>query len=140
MQVPFGFHLLLLLLAICAQPAAFGEGLPVAVAPTSGERVYKEVCSACHAAGVNHAPRFGDRDRWARLADEGQAIVTAHGWVGVRAMPARGGRPDLTLELFARAVVWMASGAGVRWQNPDAAMMTAIRTEETKRMHKLARH
>ena len=139
-QLLFGFRLLALLPVVFVHPVALGDGPPVAALPKTGEQVYWEVCSACHATGVNHAPRFGDRKRWAQLAEEGQAIVTAHGWVGVRAMPPRGGQPGLTLESFARAVVWMAGGAGIRWQAPDATLMAAIREEENKRMQKLAKH
>ena len=58
----------------------------------SGEHVYKETCHACHANGVDDAPRFGDKAKWGPLIAEGQAIVTAHGWWGVRKMPPRGAR------------------------------------------------
>src|SRR5690606_27939461 len=58
----------------------------------SGEQVYKETCSACHATGVANAPKLGDRNDWAPLIAEGQHVLTAHAWVGVRGMPPRGGR------------------------------------------------
>ena len=54
----------------------------------SGEQVYKEVCGACHTAGVANAPKLGDRKVWEPLISEGQAVLTAHAWVGVRGMPA----------------------------------------------------
>lgn len=114
-----------------SQPAA-----PVA-ALKGGEQVYQEVCAACHAAGVASAPKAGDTESWAKLIAEGQAVVTAHGWVGVRAMPAQGGRADLSLEEFARAVAWMARSAGADWQDPDAALLAKIREEETKRIEAL---
>ncbi len=103
----------------------------------SGEQVYKIVCFACHAAGVANAPKFGDRKLWAPLIKEGQATVTAHGWVGTRAMPPRGGKPDLSLEEFARAAAYMGRSGGANWSDPDAKMLAAIRAEEKKRIAEL---
>lgn len=103
----------------------------------SGEQVYREVCMACHDTGVAGAPKFGNGSDWEKLIAEGQVVVTAHGWVGVRAMPPRGGRPDLTQEEFARAVVWMARSAGADWQDPDAATLHAIHEEAENRREEL---
>lgn len=103
----------------------------------TGERVYREVCSACHATGVANAPKFGDRKAWAPLIKEGQAVLTADAWVGVRGMPPRGGRPDLALEEFGRAVAYMTRAAGSDWKDPDAAMLEKIRAAEKRRIEKL---
>ncbi|BAU47985.1 cytochrome C [Sulfurifustis variabilis] len=103
----------------------------------SGEQVYRETCSACHATGVANAPRLGDRKAWAPLVEEGQAVLTAHAWVGVRAMPPGGGRPDLSLLEFGRAAAYMARAAGERWEDPDAEMLERIREEEEKRVEEL---
>lgn len=103
----------------------------------SGEQVYREVCAACHEAGVNKAPKFGDRKAWGPLIKEGQHVLTAHAWVGVRGMPARGGRPDLTLEEFARGAAHMARAAGGTWKDPDAAMLARIREEEQERIKRM---
>jgi cytochrome c5 len=63
----------------------------------SEEQVYAQVCFACHVTGVENAPKFGDKAAWyPLLLKEGQYVVTAHGWVGQRGMPARGGRADLS--------------------------------------------
>ncbi len=123
-----------------AEPGNAGGAIVVATgkAPLkSGEQVYREVCMACHATGVADAPKFGDDDDWEDLIEEGQARVTAHGWVGMGAMPPRGGRADLTQEEFARAVAWMARHAGGDWSDPDAAMLHAIREEEEDRIEEL---
>lgn len=117
-----------------AQPRTGGE-----FALRSGEQVYREVCMACHATGVAGAPKFGDRASWGPLIEEGQAKVTAHGWVGMGDMPPRGGRPDLGLEAFARAVAWMARSGGAGWQDPDEDMLHAIREEERQRIAELAK-
>ncbi len=103
----------------------------------SGERVYKEVCGACHDTGVANAPKLGDRKAWPPLIAEGQAVLTAHGWVGVRGMPPKSGMPDLPLQEFARAAAFMARAAGGDWQDPDAKMMASIREEEKKRIAEL---
>jgi cytochrome c5 len=107
------------------------------LAADSGEEVYREVCTACHSTKFDKAPQLGDRKAWAPLLKEGQHIVTAHGWVGVRNMPPRGGDNDLELEEFARAVTYMARQAGGGWRDPDDAMLAKIRAEEKKRRAEL---
>ncbi|PKO56284.1 MAG: cytochrome c5 family protein [Betaproteobacteria bacterium HGW-Betaproteobacteria-21] len=105
----------------------------------SGKDVYASVCMHCHGTGVAGAPRLGDREAWHELIDEGQHIVTAHGWVGIRAMPPRGGHADLSLEEFGRAVAYMANSAGGQWPDPsmDAQLMGRIRVEEADRRQAL---
>lgn len=100
----------------------------------SGEQVYKETCFACHSTKVDKAPQFGDKAAWAPLIKEGQHVLTAHAWVGVRNMPPKGGKPDLKQEEFARAVAYMARSAGGTWKDPDAAMMKRIAAEEKARI------
>lgn len=117
-----------------------GLSFPLVVAaqsPKSAEQVYKEVCMVCHATGVANAPKFGDKKMWAPLIAEGQAVLTAHAWVGVRGMPPKGGNPNLSQEEFSRAVAYMARAAGGSWKDPDAKMLTAIKAEEKKRIESL---
>lgn len=102
----------------------------------TGQQVYQKACMACHDSGVAHAPKFRDAKDWAPLIAEGQNIITAHGWVGVRAMPAKGGDPDLTLPEFARAVAYMVREAGTPWRDPDDAMMVRIVDEAETRLDK----
>ncbi|MGH8617627.1 MAG: c-type cytochrome [Burkholderiales bacterium] len=99
----------------------------------SGAQVHKEVCMACHGTGLIGAPKFGDKAAWAPLLAEGQAVLTAHAWVGVRQMPPQGGDSNLTLNEFARATAFMARAAGGDWKDPDAKMLNQIRLEEQKR-------
>jgi cytochrome c5 len=103
----------------------------------SGEQTYKDVCMVCHAAGVANAPKLGDAKAWAPLIKEGQAVLTAHAWVGVRGMPARGGSPNLSQEDFAKAVAYMANSAGGKWKDPDTKLMAAIQAKEKKRIVEL---
>jgi len=120
------------LLVLAANP-----GHAAGVDANSGQQVYNEVCMACHATGVDKAPKFGDRKAWAPLIKEGQHVLTAHAWVGVRAMPPRGGRPDLVLEAFAAATAYMARAAGAAWKDPDERMLARIRSEEKQRIAQL---
>ncbi len=94
---------------------------------------------ACHATGVENAPRLGDRQAWKPLVDEGQDTLTAHAWVDVRGMPARGGQPGLSLEEFARATAYMARAAGGDWPDPDADMLAEIEEEIAERLESLKR-
>ena len=91
----------------------------------------------CHATGVADAPKVGEHEDWEPLIEEGQARVTAHGWVGMGAMPPRGGRSDLRLEEFSRAVAWMARSAGADWQDPDDDLLHEIHEEEEERIEDL---
>lgn len=118
------------LIAITASlttPSAIGQQ------PDPGETTYREICAACHGAGAAKAPQLGNRRHWAPLIREGQAVLTSHAWVGVRGMPARGGRNDLSLDAFSGAVAYMARSAGADWQSPDAAMLRRIEAEVRKR-------
>lgn len=121
-------HLALLLLG-----AGIGGGLSAAELK-SGEQVYKETCFACHATGVAGAPKYADKKVWAPLIKEGQPVLTAHAWVGVRGMPAKGGNANLSLEEFARATAYMARAAGGSWKDPDANILKRIREEEKARI------
>jgi cytochrome c5 len=112
--------------------------LPMAALAQGGEATYKAVCAACHTAGVANAPKLGDAKKWGPLIREGQAVLTAHGYVGIRGMPAKGGKPDLSIEDFADAVVYMVNNSGGKWSSPDPKTLAAIRTEIDKREKAIA--
>jgi len=95
----------------------------------SGESTYKQACVSCHGAGVLNAPKLGDKAKWAPLIAEGQVTLTAHGYVGVRGMPAKGGSPNLSVEGFADALVYMVNNSGGKWTSPDAKTLVAINKE-----------
>lgn len=102
-----------------------------------GENTYKLVCATCHTPGVAGAPKLEDKAKWSTLIKEGQVQITAHGYVGIRGMPAKGGKPDLSIKDFAASVVYMANQAGASWQNPDEAMMKKIDAEIQRRQAQL---
>ena len=95
----------------------------------SGENTYKQVCVSCHGAGVLNAPKFGDKAKWTPLIAEGQVTLTAHAYFGVRAMPPKGGNPNLSIEGFADALVYMVNNSGGNWKSPDAKTIAAINKE-----------
>lgn len=101
-----------------------------------GEETYKAACSNCHATGLNKAPILGDKKQWGKLIKEGQVHITADGYYGVRAMPAKGGKPDLTVSEFASAVVYMANQAGANWKEPNDTMLKDINQRLAKKPSK----
>ena len=115
--------LLCALLALCASSAW----------SATGEDTFKAVCASCHAQNMAGSPQVGDTKAWAKLTKEGQINLTADGYVGVRGMPARGGRSDLSVNDFANAVAYMANHSGSQWQEPDEAMLKKIIARIDKR-------
>jgi cytochrome c5 len=105
------------------QPVArveFGEAATGPRVAKSGEEVYKAVCSACHATGVAGAWKFGDKAAWAPHLKEGLEALAKNAINGIRAMPPRGGNPDLTDLEVTRAVVYMGNAAGASFKEPAA--------------------
>ena len=92
----------------------------------TGEETYNTKCANCHAKGLAGAPQTGDKKAWGKLIKEGQVPLTVDGYKGVRAMPPKGGRPELTVSEFSSAVVFMANQAGANWKDPDEALLKKI--------------
>jgi cytochrome c5 len=80
----------------------------VADVPTTGEQAFTEVCTACHGAGINGAPKVGDRAAWGPRVAQGKEVLYTHAISGIRSMPPRGGStwPDSTIRM---AVDYMVS-------------------------------
>ena len=105
------------------QPVADADAGPAAGggrALKTGQDVYKAVCAACHATGLNKAPKFGDRRDWARFLKSGQKALVQVAIKGEGPMPPRGGSPDLSDIEVERAVVYMANAAGAKFTEPPA--------------------
>jgi cytochrome c5 len=79
--------------AMAAPAVAAATAAPAVqtVAAGSGEKLYKAVCTACHAAGVAGAPKSGDKAAWGARATKGVDALTQTVISGKGAMPARGG-------------------------------------------------
>ncbi|MFK8028421.1 MAG: cytochrome c5 family protein [Gammaproteobacteria bacterium] len=82
-------------------PAAAAQ---VAAADLSGDQVYQQVCASCHAAGVLNAPKPGDAAAWETRLAKGIDTVYANAINGIGAMPAKGGRADMSDEAIKAAV------------------------------------
>lgn len=82
-----------------AQQVAFGGS-------TDGEMIYDQACAACHDAGVAGSPRLVAAE-WEGRLDKGRETLIEHAINGFNAMPARGGRSDLSDEQVAASVDYM---------------------------------
>ena len=95
-------------------------GAAGAAAAKSSEDIVKEVCAACHQAGIANAPKLGDKAAWAprlKLGLDGlmQSVIKGKG-----AMPPRAGT-SLTDAELAGTVVFMANQAGGNLKEPAPA-------------------
>ncbi len=86
----------------------------------TGEAVYTAACSSCHAAGIAGAPRTGDVAAWAGRNRQGFAVLVKHAVEGFKAMPPKGGNPNLDSIEVARAVAVMANKSGAKFKEPAA--------------------
>jgi cytochrome c5 len=92
-----------------------GLGAPAATTATqvaaadlmSGDQVYQQVCSSCHAAAVLNAPKPGDAAAWAPRLAKGNDALYASAINGIGAMPAKGGRADMSDDAIKAAVDYM---------------------------------
>jgi cytochrome c5 len=85
-------------LAISATPAGAG---PAADVPTTGEQAFTKVCSACHATGINGAPKIGDHAAWGPRIAQGKDTLYKDAIAGKGNMPPKGGTnwPDATIRM-----------------------------------------
>jgi cytochrome c5 len=85
-----------------ASPAAGATAVPA-----SGEDAFKQVCSACHATGVNGAPKVGDHAAWGPRIAQGKDTLYAHVIAGKGNMPPKGGTdwPDATIRMAVDYIV-----------------------------------
>jgi cytochrome c5 len=88
--------------------AAPKSDAPAADVPTTGEQAFTKVCSACHALGINGAPKMGDHAAWGPRIAQGKDALYSHVIAGKGNMPARAGTtwPDATIHM---AVDYMVS-------------------------------
>lgn len=94
------------------QQAAAGEAAgaePQQVAfggSTDGEMIYNNACQACHMSGAAGAPQLVAA-QWDDRLDKGKDTLVSHAINGFNAMPARGGRSDLSDEQVRASVEYM---------------------------------
>jgi len=90
--------------AATSAPAADASGI-------DGEKVYKSVCFACHAAGVAGAPVLGNKELWAPRIATGKDALYNSALKGKGAMPPKGGNLSLDDAKVKAAVDYMVSQA-----------------------------
>lgn len=78
----------------------------------SGERIVKERCQECHAAGKNGAPKIGDVEAWKPRLQHGVTPLVDSAINGHNSMPARGGMADLSDAEMRAAVEHMVGKLG----------------------------
>lgn len=87
-----------------ASPAA------VAVKPETrtGEDVYKQHCTVCHATGVAGAPKFHNSQEWHDRLAKGMKTLLEEVTHGFNAMPPMGTCQECTQEELKKAIEYMA--------------------------------
>jgi cytochrome c5 len=71
-----------------------------------GEAIYNDACQACHLAGAAGAPQLV-AEQWTERLDKGMETLVSHAINGFNAMPAKGGRMDLSDEQVRASVEYM---------------------------------
>ena len=107
-----------------------GDSAPKA--PKSGEEVVKTACGVCHQTGAAGAPKIGDNAAWAKLLKAGLGELTKAAISGVKAMPPRGGNPELSDLEISRAIVYMGNLSGGKLKEPAEAAPEAKQPEAKK--------
>ncbi|MDR9452487.1 MAG: c-type cytochrome [Wenzhouxiangella sp.] len=93
--------------ALAAAKAAAPEAMAVAFdGSLDGAMIYDSVCATCHANGVAGAPEMV-ASAWSGRLDKGTEMLIDNAINGIGAMPARGGRADLSDEQVAASVTHM---------------------------------
>jgi cytochrome c5 len=90
----------------------------------TGQEVYAQACTACHAAGVAGAPKSGDAAAWAPRIKTGYEALLNSALKGKGAMAAQGGGQFQDIEV-GRAVVYMVNQAGGKMDEPKAPASAA---------------
>lgn len=104
------------------QPPATAAAAPAAAAASTaapakmadsgaGEKLFKQTCSACHAAGVAGAPKAGDKAAWAPRVKQGVDALVASVIKGKGAMPPRGAAGNATDAEIRAAVEYLVAQA-----------------------------
>jgi cytochrome c5 len=93
--------------------ASAASAAPVAVAAQKfdGPGLYKTYCSACHAAGVAGAPKYGDKAAWAPRIAKGVDALVQSVLNGKNAMPPKGGVAAASAADLKQAVEYITAAA-----------------------------
>lgn len=83
-------------------------GLASVAQAAEGQKVYQQACFACHATGAAGAPKL-EKSAWTDRLAKGKDTLYNHAINGFNAMPAKGGRADLSDADVKAAVDYMVS-------------------------------
>lgn len=92
--------------------------------PRTGEEVFKEQCSTCHASGALGAPKLADAAAWGPRIGAGLAALIQSALKGKNAMPPQAGGEFSELEV-SRAVAFLANSGGAKFTEPAAPAAAA---------------
>ena len=96
-------------------------------AERSGKSVVEGTCAACHATGVNGAPKIGDAAAWKKLSAQGLSGLTKVVLKGIRKMLPHGGNMKLTDTEIKRAVTYMVNQSGGHWVEPTSKQKPVVK-------------
>lgn len=96
-------------LATVPQPAPIAAAQKTATSAETagGGNIYETYCAACHAGGLDGAPRLGNKGEWAPRIAQGLAALEQAATQGKGKMPAKGGNTILSDEEVKAAVQYM---------------------------------
>ena len=107
---------------------------PVSVASAgperSGEQVVKGQCVKCHEAGLNGAPKVGDRQAWLPRMKNGVDYLVRSAVHGHGGMPPRGGEADLTDSELKSAILYMFDPRGAQAAHSAPRPSVAAQSEK----------
>ncbi|MDZ7660753.1 c-type cytochrome [Thiohalophilus sp.] len=83
-------------------------GLASVAQAAEGQNVYQQACFACHGTGAAGAPKL-EKSAWGDRLAKGKDTLYNHALNGFNAMPAKGGRADLSDADVKAAVDYMLS-------------------------------
>ena len=107
------------------RPVAGFELVPAVKGPQTGQQVFEGLCTSCHTAGTNGAPKVGSGGDWAPRIGKGYDTLFQNAVQGFNQMPARGGNPKLSDLEIGRAIVYMTGKSGGSFPEPvDPAAAT----------------
>ena len=91
--------------------SAFFSFSAASIAADDAKKTYDEACGVCHNAGVAGAPKLGDATAWAPRIATGKDALYATSLNGKGAMPAKGGRADISDDAIKAAVDYMVENS-----------------------------
>ncbi|MDX3906305.1 MAG: c-type cytochrome [Pigmentiphaga sp.] len=89
------------------QAAAPAPQAAASASTADGKKLYDTTCFACHGTGVAGAPKFGDKEAWAKYVATGMDAMVQVAMQGKGAMPPKGGAANASEAEIRAAVQYM---------------------------------